>query len=144
LVGDGIEVTTDGAGGVTVTITAAPEGPTDTVNTSEAITAPALGYLHANSGAKAGYANATDLTKPANCAFLDTYGSGDPATIYMPGQWIGWAGLTPGATYWLSTTPGAISTSPPTAGADHGSQIVGVADAAGARLFFNPQPMNGI
>ncbi|HEX7884723.1 MAG TPA: phage tail protein [Phenylobacterium sp.] len=119
-------------------------GPTDTAETSEAIAGPALGYLHAASGAKVGLADATDLTKPANCAVLGTYGSGDPATISLTGQWIAWPGLTPGATYWLATTPGEISTTPPAADLGHASQIVGWADAAGGRLFFAPQSMNGI
>ncbi len=127
-------------GAQTITVSA---GVTDLPAASEDITGPVAAQLYSSSGAKVRKANATDLTKPCNCLVLDTVLSGASVKIYMPGQAVPWASLTPGATYYLDTTAGGITTTcPSTAG--NGAQIVGQANAAGDHLFFNPQPLVGL
>jgi hypothetical protein len=119
-------------------------GPSDTAATTEAITGPAVCNVYSSTGAKLRNADATDLTKAVNCFVSGTFASGATATYYLPGQWITGLTLTPGATYWLATTPGQITTTPPTSGAGHGTQIIGTADSSGTKLWFAPQPLDGI
>jgi hypothetical protein len=124
-----------------------PAAASTVATAAEDLSAGEVCNYYADSGAKARLADATTLAdgKAANCFVLANADNGDPARVYFPGQWIsGLSGLTPGATYWLDTTPGAISDTPPAADAGHGSQVVGYADATGTRLFFFPQPMFGI
>jgi hypothetical protein len=99
--------------------------------------------IYASSGAKVRKANATDTSKPANCFVLAAFGSGVAATVYFAGQIItGLVGLTAGATYWLDTTGGAITVTPPS-GAGNGVQEIGIALST-TTLLFNPKVMVGL
>lgn len=105
---------------------------------SEIIGAGAFVNIHASSGAKARLADATAAGKACNGyapAAIANAASGD---ILCPGQKIGGlSGLTPGATYYLATVPGAITDTPPAASGNV-VQEVGVAVSA-TELFYNPK-----
>lgn len=64
---------------------------------------------------------------------LADVGNGDPATVYAGGLITGLSGLTPGAFYFLSDTPGEVSDTPGTL-----SQRVGKALSA-TSLRFRPE-----
>jgi hypothetical protein len=120
-------------------------GAVDTATTAEALTAGMVGNLFDSAGAmKVQKANATDVTKPANCFVLASALLGASVTVYLPGQFItGLTSLSPGATYYLDTTGGGITATCPSS-AGNGAQIVGVADSTGTKLFFAPQPITGL
>ncbi len=110
-----------------------------TLTASEAITGGMVVNIHASSGAKVRKANATDDTKPCDGYCLTSIGNGDPGNVMCPGQVIfGLTGLTPGAVYYLHTTGGGLTDTPPS-GSGNLVQRVGVAVSA-TSLFFNPQP----
>lgn len=130
--------------GVSATTSAVGFGGASAAATaSEALTAGNVCNLYSSSGAKVQKANATDLSKPANCFVLASVANGGSATVYFTGQVItGLSSLTPGATYWLDTTAGGITTTPPS-GAGNGVQQVGVALSA-TSLMFAPLLMVGV
>ena len=80
-------------------------------------------------------ADATDSTKRAQGYVKDTVNPGDDVTVYFDGTLPG-TGLTPGARYYATLTPGTISASPPTA-AGNMVQCVGEAKSA-TELKFDP------
>ena len=91
-------------------------------------------------GPRARNGNATDDSKKAR-GFVNTGGGvGDTVTVFFIGILSGLSGLTIGADYFLSTTPGGITTAAPstTGGWD---QIVGWAITT-TDLFF--QPLRGL
>jgi hypothetical protein len=87
-------------------------GLVDRANASAMATAPAIGFVSA-------------IPVP-----------GATATVRYAGQLAGFAGLTPGATYFLTTVAGAITTTPPDLISGQIVQRVGVA-ATGAILVLN-------
>jgi hypothetical protein len=118
---------------------AAPSTVATTLTASEALTAGQIVSIWSSSGAaKVRKANATDDTKSAHGFVLANVLSGATATIYLPGQVVtGLVGLTPGATYYLDTTGGAITdTQPSTSG--NLVQRVGFALSA-TTLLFEPE-----
>lgn len=118
---------------------AAGAGFSVSVTASENISAGALVNLFTSSGAlKVRNANATDATKPAHGFVLSSVTTGNPVTVYGPGQAdTGLTSLTPGTTYYLDVSAGAVnSTAPSTAG--NVIQQVGIALSA-TSLLFNPQ-----
>lgn len=118
-----------------------PTTTTATVDEAAGVTAGQIGYYFTSSAAAhVELANATDATKPPNCFFLAPFAHLATATVYLPGQWITGLTLTAGATYWLDTTAGAITTTQPSATGSAMWQL-GVADETGTKLFFNPQFM---
>jgi hypothetical protein len=121
----------------TVTVSA-PIAATTALTASEALTAGQLVNIWSSSGAKVRKANATDDSKPAHGFVLANVSSSATATIYLPGQVItGLSSLTPGATYYLDTTGGAITaTQPSTSG--NLVQRVGFALSA-TTLLFQPE-----
>jgi hypothetical protein len=105
---------------------------------SEAIAAGDFVNIYSSSGAKVRKANATDDTKPVNAFAQSAIASGAAGSVRGAGGKIsGLSGLTPGATYYLATTGGAITTTPPS-GSGNLVQEIGVAVSA-TELLFNPR-----
>lgn len=121
--------------------TATLAAPSASIQASEALTAGQLVNLYTSAGAaRIRKANATDSSKPANAFTLASISSGASGAIYFVGQIItGLSGLTPGTTYYLDTTGGAITATPPSS-SGNGVQEVGVALSA-TTLLFHPKPM---
>jgi hypothetical protein len=120
-----------------------PWSATTTVTASEALTAGQIVSIWSSSGAKVRKANATDDTKQAHGFVLANVSSGATATVYLPGQVItGLSSLTPGATYYLDTTGGAITATAPSSSGNY-QQVVGQAISA-TSLIFAPQTGMGI
>lgn len=126
-------------------VTALPVGAAAPATAAENLTAGAVCHQFDAAGVrKVELANATDLTKPADCFVLSSASLGASVTAYAPGQWItGLSSLSPGATYWLDITGGQITTTPPSS-SGNGTQIVGWADDTGTKLFFDPRAMVGV
>lgn len=109
-----------------------------TLTATEAISAKNFVNIYASSGAKVRKANATDETKPCNGYAPSAISNAATGTIRGPGGKItGLSGLTPGATYYLDTTGGAITATPPSSSGNF-VQEVGVAVSA-TELNFNPK-----
>jgi hypothetical protein len=126
----------------TWSLLAAPSGSyvpaTVTMIASETISAGQFVSIHASSGAKIRKANATDDTKPVNGFAAAGIASAAAGAMTVPGNVItGLSGLTPGAIYYLDTTAGAITDTPPS-GSGNLVQEVGVALSA-TSLLFNPK-----
>jgi hypothetical protein len=104
---------------------------------SEALSAGDLVNIWLDSAvAKARKADNSTAGKEANGFVLASFASGASATVYGPSQMnTARSGLTIGATYWLGTTGGLVTT-PPT-GAGVVSQVVGKSVSA-TTLMFNP------
>lgn len=104
---------------------------------SENITAPALVNVWSNGGVfQVRNANGGTTGKEAHGFVLSSVGGGFNVTIYFVGVVRGLSTLTPGFAF-LSTTPGGVTSTSPTAPGDT-SQIVGVAISATA-INFSPQ-----
>lgn len=116
-------------------------GAASTITTSEALSVGNICNVYTSGGAaRVQKANATDLTKPANAFVTAAFANGASATVYFPGQVVtGLSSLTPGTTYWLDVTGGAITATPPSS-SGNGVQQIGVALSA-STLLFAPQPM---
>lgn len=105
---------------------------------SEAIAAAAFVNVYSASGAKVRNANATDGSKPVNGFAPAAIANGATGAVRGSGGKItGLAGLTPGATYYLDTSAGAITAVPPS-GSGNLVQEIGVAVSA-TELLFNPK-----
>lgn len=90
--------------------------------------------------AKARKADASAIGTKAVGFLLATVTSGQTATVYFSRLNDQLTGLSIGATYWLSETAGAITTTPPT-GAGVISQKVGTAVNATTLAFEPAQPV---
>ena len=86
--------------------------------------------------AKARKADATVAGKEANGFVLAAVTLGQNATVYFDGTNTQLSGLTPGAVYYLSTTAGGVTTTPPS-GSGNVVQRVGRAVSA-TELTFEP------
>jgi hypothetical protein len=106
---------------------------------TEAIAAGAFVNVYSVSGAaKIRNANATDASKPCNGFVATAITSGATGSVRGSGGKItGLSGLTPGATYYLGTTAGTITTTAPTTDGNL-VQEIGVAVSA-TELLFNPK-----
>lgn len=105
---------------------------------SEAFSGGEFCNIHASSGAKIRKANATDDTKPVNGFVASAITSGAAGLMAVPGSRLtGLSGLTPGVPYYLDTTAGAITATPPS-GSGNLVQEVGIALSA-TELLFNPK-----
>lgn len=115
--------------------------PSATIEASEALSTGNVLNLYTSGGnARIRKANATDTAKPANAFTLTAIANGASGAIYFVGQIItGLSGLTPGTVYYLDTTGGALTATPPST-PGNGVQQVGIALSA-TTLLFNPQPM---
>ncbi|MDD4653294.1 MAG: hypothetical protein PHQ34_13825 [Methanothrix sp.] len=96
-------------------------------------------YLHlVTTTLTADKADATDATKRAQGYVKDAVSEGDDATVFLDGELPG-SGFTPGAKYYLTTTPGTVSTTPPS-GSGNMVQCVGEAVSSTA-IKFDPDKM---
>jgi hypothetical protein len=83
-------------------------------------------------------ADATDATKRAQGYVKEIVAAGEDATVYLDGMLPGTA-LTPGAKYYLTTTPGTVSATAPK-GSGNMVQCVGEAVSA-IGIKFDPDKM---
>lgn len=113
----------------------APSGGASTpITASEALAANDIVSVWNSSGAKVRKANATDSTK-IGIGFVDAaVSSSASATVKFAGIISGLSGLTIGADYFLSTTGGGITTTPPSASGNI-VQKIGTALSATELLF---------
>jgi hypothetical protein len=134
-------ITVNGKGLVTSASAGAATGSGSAV-ASEALAAGDLCNVYTNAGvATIRKADATDDTKPANAFVIAA------VLITATASWFGPAlidtavtGLTPGTTYFLATTPGTVTATPP-ASAGNLIQKVGFAKSATELVFF---PSDGV
>jgi hypothetical protein len=113
----------------------------DALEASEDIAAADFVSIHASSGAKIRKAGATDGARPVDGYCPAAIASAASGTVKMPGRVIsGLSGLTPGATYYLSTTPGLITVTAPS-GSGNLVQQVGKALSATELKFW---PSEGV
>lgn len=112
------------------------------ITASATITAGQIVNIHSSSGAaRVRPANATTEGLEANGFVLAGYASSATAEVYKPGDIItGLSGLTADASYWLSTTPGSITTTPPST-AGNVVQYVGRALSTTSLYFFPQTPI---
>jgi hypothetical protein len=80
-------------------------------------------------------ADATDATKRAQGYVKSAFNAGDDATVFLDGELPG-TSLTPGAKYYLTTTPGTVSATAPT-GSGNMVQCVGESVSSTA-IKFDP------
>ena len=103
---------------------------------SEAISAGDIVNVHDSSGAKVRKADATATGKNAVGFAPSAISNGASGTINFEGTISGLSGLTIGATYYLATTAGGITATPPS-GSGNVVQKVGTAISA-TELSFEP------
>jgi len=119
--------------------TVMPEGigaETQVMPASEGLAANDVVNIYDDTGTtKCRKADATDATKPAHGYVKAAVELGSNATVYTDGYLPGTT-LTIGSKYFLSTTPGAITTTPPSATGNI-AQCIGVAVSA-TQIKFEP------
>lgn len=107
--------------------------------TSEAVSAGDLVNIWNSTGAKIRKADATTAGKRAHGYVLAAAASGASATVYFEGTNAQVTGLTPGE-LWLSTTPGAATSTPPS-GSGNVVQRVGFGTSATSLNFQAGDPI---
>ena len=103
---------------------------------SEALSAGDIVNVHDSSGAKVRKADATATGKNAVGFAPSAISNGASGTVNFEGTISGLSGLTIGATYYLATTAGGITATPPS-GSGNVVQKVGTAISA-TELSFEP------
>lgn len=106
--------------------------------TSESLVAGNFVNIYNNAGtANARKADATTNAKPAQGFVLGAVTSPAPATVYgISTKNTALTGLTPGTDQWLSTTPGGVTTTAPSASGNW-VQELGTAESATAMVLSN-------
>lgn len=112
---------------------------TQAITTSEALAAGDIVNIHASTGAKARKGDATAAGKKGVGFVLASVSSGASATVYFEGTITGLTGLTAGAEYFLGTTPGVPTATPPT-GSGNVIQSIGFATST-TTINFEPGPV---
>lgn len=117
-------------------VVAATQGSTSQIVASENLAAGALVNLWSDSGvAKLRNANATDTAKPADGFVKAAVTGGNVAVYFTNGETDDQlSGLTPGATYYLDTSAGTVTATPPAVSGE-GLQTVGKALSATSLLY---------
>lgn len=98
-----------------IDITMLPGGLANTITApaSESLVAGNAVNVWSNSGTlNVRKADATSAAKRAHGFIIANYSTSDSVTVYCDGQLTGLSGLTVGSEYYLSTTPGAVTTDP--------------------------------
>lgn len=114
---------------------------TQVVQASENLAAGDLVNIWDSTGARARKADATSEGKEAMGFVLGAVTSGGNATVYLAGNRItGLTGLTIGARYYLSTTPGGRTLTAPSA-AGNVSMMIGVALDTTTIIFEPEEPI---
>lgn len=86
-------------------------------------------------------ADASSEGKPADGFVIGAVAAGSTAAVCRPGQTItGLTGLTAGVTYYLGTTAGQITNTPP-ASTGNVVQVVGIAASATSLIFTPGEPI---
>lgn len=110
-----------------------------TVVCSEALAAgDFINYWNDTGTVKARKADATTAGKEANAFVLSAYTTGQSAVAYNDGFNTGPTSLTPGAVYYLSTSAGGVTATPPST-TGNVVQSLGIATSA-TELAVNIQP----
>jgi hypothetical protein len=109
---------------------------TRTITTSEALSAGDFINVHDSTGVKVRKADATAEGKEAAGFVLSAASSGASALVYFEGTVTGLTGLTIGARYYLATTAGGVTATPPS-GVGNVVQYLGVAVSA-TEISFEP------
>jgi hypothetical protein len=110
-------------------------------NASETLSAGDMVNLWDDAGTlKARKADATAAGKECDGFTSEGVNSGDPATITLDGTLSGLSGLTIGAHYFVSTTPGTITLTAPSTGGNV-YQSVGKAKSATELIFERGEPI---
>lgn len=113
---------------------------TAAIITSEALSVGDFVNIYDNTGTPTvRKANATDATKNAHGFVKSSYGSGVVATVYREGD-VTLSGLTTGSKYFLSTTGGGFTTTPPSA-TGNVVQYLGTAQSATLLRFETVLPI---
>lgn len=108
-----------------------------TITASEALSASNLVNVWDDSGTpKVRKADATTIGKEADGFVISAVSSGNPALVYNEGVISGFVGLTIGARYYLDTTAGGITATPPS-GDGNVVQYVGRAIST-TEIIFEP------
>jgi hypothetical protein len=136
---DGDLVALDAAGKLDASVFPAGVGQNNTsAVASEALAAGDIVNLWDNAGtASVRKADGTAVGKEAHGFVKANFASSASATVYLAGNTLTTTGLTTGARYYLSTTPGTASATPLTT-AGNVSQLVGIA-ANATTLLFDPE-----
>lgn len=114
---------------------------TITVTASEALSAGNVVNIWDDGGTpKARKADATDDGKPAHGFVLAAVAANAAALVYLEGRNTQLSGLTPGAALFLSTTPGAVTSTPPSTPGNV-VQNVGYAYSATSMNFETEPPV---
>lgn len=114
--------------------------PTQVIVASEALAAGDLVNVWSSTGAKVRKADATVAGKEANGYVLASVASSGNATVYFSDILVGLSGLTPGASYFLSTSAGVATSTPPTASGNV-VQPIGKATSATTIAFEQQTPI---
>jgi hypothetical protein len=104
---------------------------------SEALAADDVVNIYDDTGTtKCRKANATNATKPAHGYVKASVESGSNATVYLDGLLPG-TGLTVGSSYFLSTTGGLVTTTPPSSTGNVWQKIGNAVDTD--KIEFEPE-----
>lgn len=115
---------------------------TAVIPASEALAAGDEVNIWSDAGvARARKADASTAGKESNGFVLAAVSSGANATVYFEGTNTQKTGLTPGASYYLSTTPGAVVTAAPTT-TGQVVQFIGKATSATTLSYEAARPIN--
>jgi len=112
---------------------------TAAITASEALSAGDLVNIWNSTGFKVRKADASTAGKEAHGFVLAAVSNGATATVYFEGSNTQKSGLSPGP-YFLSTTPGAITQTPPST-AGQVVQVVGFATSATVLNFQSELPV---
>lgn len=111
------------------------------VEASEGLSAGDLVNIWNDSGdPKCRKADATSAGKEAVGFVADSVSSGNDAKIFFDGTITGLTSLTPGARYYLSTSAGSLTATPPS-GAGNVMQPVGIAKSDSELVFEAGEPI---
>lgn len=114
---------------------------TKIIASSEALSSSDLVNVWNDGGTvKVRKADGTTVGKEANGYVLAGVSSGANATVYFDDEITGLSSLTPGTRYYLHTTPGQLTDTPPSA-TGNVVQCVGVAVSATSIIFEAGEPV---
>lgn len=135
-------ILTDSSGKLDPTFLPAGVGSASkSIQASEALSGPNFVNVWNDSGTvKVRKADATAVGKEANGFILASASSGANATVYFDDEVTGLSSLTPGTRYYLSTTPGTVTDTPPSA-TGNVVQCLGVAVSATSLVFAPSEPI---
>lgn len=123
------------------TLPAGVGAATATITASENLTANDLVNIWNDGGTeKVRRADATTVGKECSGYVLAGVSAGSPATVYFTDRITGLSGKTPGARQYLSTTPGAMTQTPPSA-TGNVVQFIGLAYGTAAVAFYPSDPI---